>query len=347
MRPFRRSAALAGGLVLVLAGCGPETPPAAALPTWERPEGLFIAPAPGASLVVEVDTIGDAEPVGLDGLVAFLERRCSKPAGIRVVRDETIPVEVARGLEPEAVARRHMSRGPVPDERDVSYLYVLFFPGEGRDAYVPTDYPAAIFVDAAAPSPSVVHAAGHALGLVRGARGDGAHCPDDACLLRPGGTDDLPLCAACDADLRAARERPADPKLSFAGPVLVRREPTHAVLRLPDAIGVVRLETGRDVPLAEIQEFRGRAAEAKGSFFRCRSAVADATGPDAVVGPLEAALEDPDPAVRFAAVFLLADLAAKGRRGPGYEALRRRAIEDRDAGVRGTTQAIPELGAGP
>ncbi len=336
-------AACVGGLLLALAGCGPTTPPAAALPTWERPEGLFIAPAPGESLVVEVDTIGDAEPVGLDGLVAFLERRCSKPKGIRVVRDETIPVDVARGLEPEAVARRHMSRAPVPDERDVAYLYVLFFPGEGRDAYVPTDYPAALFVDVGAASPSVVHAAGHALGLVRGARGDGAHCPDDACLLRPGGTDDLPLCAPCDADLRAARDRPADPKLSFVGPVLIRREPTHAILRLPDAIGVVRLDAGRDVPLSEVLEFRGRAAEAKGSFFRCRSATADAGGPDAVVAPLEAALEDPDPAVRFAVVYLLSDLARKGRRGPRFEALRRRALEDPDPGVRGTAQAIPEL----
>jgi len=95
------------------------------------------------------------------------------------------------------------------------------------------------------------HEAGHVLGLGQNkSHGDGVHCRNRGCLLRPSEEIESEvvralaapagikirrhLCRDCLHDLETAKAMEADDRLSFAGPFLVRRAEGYAVARLPN-----------------------------------------------------------------------------------------------------------------
>ena len=349
-RTRRARARVVAGLVLasLAGGCaGPAGTPEP-MWTWRGPELLYLLGAPCDRVYVEVDTVEGVEPSpeGLACLKQLLRRHCDKPAGIRVVRDRPIPLTEARGKPPRLLALLHMSGPPgdAPAGR-TAYLHVLFYdstrqslPG-AQDPYVDRHYPCAIYLDMAYwPRATrhlrrqiITHEVGHVLGLCgNAAHGDGLHCHDGDCVmsrrlrvplqtwllgLAPPPGLQTTFCRHCRRDLRAARARRPDPKLSFSGPMLVRREAGYRVGFLP---GCARLSFSTDGDLdwrrvrAQLRPLLrrrcGRLGEAGGCLY-----VRDA--PRTLRGKLPAvarAARDPNPAVAEIAAGLLDQLAPSG-----------------------------------
>ena len=216
------SGCILGACGLFLAGCASPKPahaPAATndvqLPGYWQPHLLYLLDSPHRRLYVEADAVEGCVPsdATLKKLHDFLAARCDKPGRIEIARGKVIPRSAARGVAPEALARKYVT-GP-PDSAATpppAFLCVLFYDG------VLCDEPAASAGRFSAMAPHVRlppprnpcttylpypliymnmrygpkftqdvllrHEAGHILGLVnRTNNASGHHCLDPNCLM--------------------------------------------------------------------------------------------------------------------------------------------------------------------
>ena len=215
-------------MVWLIAGCGLKS---GKLPTFMRPELLYLKDRPYSRHYVEVDTVEGVEvpEQWVDVLKTFLETYCSKPDGIEIIQDPPVPLY---GPDP--------SSGSQP-----AYFHVFFFDrnvglkAEKGPPHVVSFCPCGILFDAGyfrasrgeAEEFSLKHELGHVCGLCKNPEhGDGAHCTNKGCLMNPspsflagfGLLIGVPLkgqlCANCISDLQASKSEEIDPKLSFEGP---------------------------------------------------------------------------------------------------------------------------------
>jgi hypothetical protein len=238
------------------------------LPTYRKPELLFLTAQPYSELYVEIDAVEGAEPSQeiIQALERFLNKYCDKPDGIDLVRNKPIARSEAQGQPEGVLAWRFMDGLPSDaDSAKTAYLYVLFFDsriarndpsGEGLEPYSSTRYPCAIFIDVAYWQPYfhkfvpriICHEMGHLIGLVKNAQhGDGAHCRNRDCLMFPthseeralaerAYSEEFDLCSDCREDLKHMKQQVCDSKLSFHGPALVRTERFYRVVQLPNIV---------------------------------------------------------------------------------------------------------------
>jgi hypothetical protein len=208
---------------LLLAGC--STPKATTSQTaadagrydfW-KPHDLYLLSSPHPRLYVEVDAVKGCEPsdATLQKLRDFLVTYCHKPEGIEIVRSDVIPIESARQLLPEPIARKFMN-GPPDNSTSAppAYMYVLFYnddlidkriveTGRHPDPNPPPrplererrphvdllPYPAMIFINTHygykfTRDELALHEAGHLLGLAaRPTYAANRHCLDGNCLM--------------------------------------------------------------------------------------------------------------------------------------------------------------------
>jgi len=254
---FRTTAIL---LVLIVSGCGPKS---AKLPTYMRPELLYLNGQPYNRLYVEVDMVEGVEvsEKWLDTLKEFLSTHCSKPDGIKIVRDESIPFDDIKDM-PIGPASILCLDGPGPNSGpQPAYMHIFFyakdkiFKGSPEYPHTATSFcPCAIFynVDYKKSKQTkfvefvLQHEIGHILGLCKNTmHSDGAHCKNNKCLMydNPGLIPTLglyfgvpvnkTLCADCLSDLQAYKSESADPNLTFDGPFLIRKEDGYSVASLP------------------------------------------------------------------------------------------------------------------
>ena len=236
---------------------------------WRKPELLYLLAKPCDRLYVEVDTIEGLQPPAesLARLKEVLREYCDKPAGIRVVCGKPIPLERARGKPPRLLALENIDGPPASESAGrTAYLYVLFYDSkrmglqEVENPHVDRYSPCAIHIDLAYWPPItrhlqreiLTHELGHVLGVCKGtAHGDGLHCHNANCVMGP--LLRVPLqtwllglappacrrrrfCRQCRQDLHNAQTQSPDPRLSFRGPVLVRREKGYYVGFLPACV---------------------------------------------------------------------------------------------------------------
>ncbi len=238
-------------LIGALSGCGPQS---AQLPTYMRPELLYLKHQQYSRLYIEVDTIEeiDVPDQWLDELKIFLGKYCSKPDGIEIVRDEPVPIPENEGL-PIGLASILCIDGPHPDSGpQPAYMHIFFydtniaFKRGRKNPYVATTCSCAIFFNVDYTRQymyALKHEAGHVLGLCRNtAHGDGTHCRNYGCMMH--WTPELlsqlglfplkdQLCAHCQTDLEAWKSEDVDSKLVFKGPFLIRREDGYSIASLP------------------------------------------------------------------------------------------------------------------
>jgi len=243
-----------------------------------QPELLYLKDQPYTRLYIEVDAIEGVEvpQEWLDELEAFFVEHCCKPDGIAIVRDEPIPLSEVKDLTVTEAALLYTDGPPVDDGEQPAYLHVCFYDlHEGLSAmskspHVPVYCPTTIFynVDYGRHLPDrthmdwLRHEAGHILGLGRNRdHGDGEHCRNYNCLMRPG-TENLtalartlgtpfgikfaprPLCTDCLRDIELLKATDVSQNLSFQGPFLVRRENGYAIVRLPQCDFIAMDDTG-------------------------------------------------------------------------------------------------------
>lgn len=237
-------------LVCVLSGCRSQS---GQLPTYMRPELLYLNHQPYSRLYIEVDTIEGTEVSDqwLDELKAFLGKYCSKPDGIEIVMDEPVPISEVESLS-VGLASILCTDGPRPDSREQpAYLHVLFYKDMGLRAEEKTPHvssfcPCGIFCnEGKAKEFALKHEAGHVLGLCKNtAHGDGAHCRNRGCLMRARrglfwslgslvGSQMDQLCADCRHDLELWESDHVEPNIVFKGLFLIRREDGYSVASLP------------------------------------------------------------------------------------------------------------------
>lgn len=234
----------------------------AKLPTYMRPELLYLSDQPYSRLYVEVDTVEGVEVPDqwLDALEEFLSTHCSKPDGIKMVRDKPIPFQDIKDM-PIGPASILCLDGPDPNSgSQPAYLHLFFYAKDKvfkkttKSPHVPFPCPSAIFynVDYGYRLDKMIkltlpHEAGHVLGLCKKTKhSDGAHCTNKECLMRQS-PDNLPslglllfgipfksdLCDDCLSDLEAYKSESANPNLTFDGPFLIRKEDGYSVASLP------------------------------------------------------------------------------------------------------------------
>jgi len=269
------------GLAFLCGGCATgQAPEKAAWPDFWQPHLLYLQRAPCDWLYVEIDAVEGAEPkdATVEALRGMLQRWCDKPGGVRVVRDDLLPRDEARGLALTVLDLRLMD-GPPKEAEGAAYLHILFYdhrllpePVLGGKAYghvLALPYPATVYIDRGNLKTSwlglancfekwlLFHEVGHALGLVRNPdhlHSDGTHCRHASCIMYGHGgvatflaraftlqwftSDEKEFCCQCRQDLAAMRDGPPDEKLSFVGPVLVRAEGQYHVLALPNDVTV-------------------------------------------------------------------------------------------------------------
>jgi hypothetical protein len=240
-------------------GCGAKS---AKLPTYTRPELLYLSGRPYSRLYIEVDTVQGVEVPDqwLDALEEFLSTHCSKPDGIKMVRDKPIPFEDIKDM-PIGPASILCLDGPDPNSgSQPAYLHLFFYAKDKvfkkttKSPHVLFPCPSAIFynVDYGYRLNKMIkltlpHEAGHVLGLCKNTEhSDGAHCRNKECLMRQS-PDNLPslglllfgspfksdLCDGCLSDLEAYKSESANPNLTFNGPFLIRKEDGYSVASLP------------------------------------------------------------------------------------------------------------------
>jgi hypothetical protein len=207
-------------LCLVLIGCfNPRTSSnqAALIERMNsrQPFSLYLLASPHARLYVEIDAVEGCEPS--DGDLAklrdFLADCCNKPGGVEVVRDDVIPRTAARGISPEALARKYVTGPPESKNPGPAFLYVLCHdnPLSAGPAVWETGHPALAraatagertrnprvnlllptmilmnmrHASAGEAADMLKHEPGHVMGL--GCRDTGAahyHCAQPACLM--------------------------------------------------------------------------------------------------------------------------------------------------------------------
>lgn len=246
-------------LVWILSGCGPQS---ARLPTYMRPELLYLNPQSYSRLYVEVDTIEGIEVPDqwLDELKAFLGKYCSKPDGIEIVRDKPVPISEIEGL-PFSFASILCIDGPRPDSREQpAYMHVFFYDrdmglrAKREPPHISVFCPCGIFCDVGyfrvskgkAETFALKHELGHVLGLCKNtAHGNRAHCLNNGCLMNAslglfsqlglfvGFPIDRQLCTDCRRDLEMYKTEDVGSNLVFKGPFLIRREDGYSVASLP------------------------------------------------------------------------------------------------------------------
>jgi hypothetical protein len=333
--------------VLMSAGCAAKS---GTLQTYMIPHSLYLAGQPYDRLYVEVDCIEGVEVSDrwLAALRGFLAEHCGKPGGIEVVRDPPVSARQVEGIPVEVAALCTLDGPPPRDESQPAYLHLFFYDARGARSrpkgvsYVDGLCPSSIFYrasrvrhwDERVAVSCLEHEAGHILGLTRNpAHGDGAHCRNRGCLMRPspdllanaallfGGSWEASLCDECRRDLAAARSAGADGRFSFVGPFLVRREAGYSIASLPGwhAIVVSPLDQGFDwrKALSEMKMTVGKRRDQLGGQVRPKEsggdpwcfhpvyAPADEGGEFTDSGEVRAALEkarhDPCPRVRHVA----------------------------------------------
>jgi hypothetical protein len=210
---------------LVLAGCSSPkaTSPQASADADERfdfwkPYDLYLLSSPHPRLYVEVDAVEGCAPsdATLQKLRDFLTTYCHKPEGIEIVRSEVIPIESARLLMPEALARKFINGPPENNTpAPAAFMYVLFYNDDiidkrvvvetGRHPepnptspsrerirnphIVPLPYPAMAFINTRYGGKAIrdvmpLHEAGHLLGLSsRPTCATNNHCLSKKCLM--------------------------------------------------------------------------------------------------------------------------------------------------------------------
>lgn len=246
-------------LIWIVSGCGSKS---VKLPTYMRPELLYLSEQPYSRLYVEVDTVEGVKvpEKWLDMLKEFLSTHCSKPDGIEIVRDEPIPFDDIKDM-PIGPASILCLDGPDPNSSpQPAYLHVFFYDKDKifkttrKEPHVISICPSTIFynVDCGYRLDKIIkftlpHEAGHVLGLCKNTEhSDGAHCTNKKCLMRPG-PDHLQslglllfgipfksdLCDDCLSDLEAYKSESSDPNLTFDGPFLIRKEDGYSVATLP------------------------------------------------------------------------------------------------------------------
>jgi len=258
---------LAGLIFALLAGgCAGPTNTGEPMWTWRRPELLYLLSSPCHRLYVEVDTVQGVKPPAdsLACLKEALREYCDKPGGIQIVHGRPIPLAQAKGKPPRILALLNIDGPPAYQADDrTAYLYVLFYDSrrleldQAENPYVDRYYPCAIYLDVAywpritkhIRRRIITHELGHVLGLCKNtAHGDGLHCAEPDCLMSPqflvpletwllglAPPADLQasFCRQCLRDLQALRAQSPDPRLSFSGPMLVRRENGYSAGFLP------------------------------------------------------------------------------------------------------------------
>ena len=169
----------------ILPGCAAlNDPTSSPMPTFGKPELLFLKSYPYRRLVVEIEAVEgwQPSPVAVQTLRNFLAKYCDKPEGIQIMRDKSIPRREARGVSPWILALAHM-KGPeeTKSKSKPAYLYVFCYDSSIADAksrdmdlpsYVSSNYPCGIFVDISYWGPSyqtfmprvLCHEASHVLG---------------------------------------------------------------------------------------------------------------------------------------------------------------------------------------
>ncbi|MEN6425747.1 MAG: hypothetical protein ABFE13_10310 [Phycisphaerales bacterium] len=111
---------------LLAGGCGIRSAP---MPTYMRPDLLYLTDQTCTRLYVEVDVMEGIEipQKWIDELEAFLARYCSKPNGITIVRDKPVPASALVDLPMDLVANM-CTDGPPADQNDQpAYLHVVFY----------------------------------------------------------------------------------------------------------------------------------------------------------------------------------------------------------------------------
>lgn len=247
-------------VVWTVPGCGSKS---GKLPTYMRPELLYLNDKPYGRLYVEVDSVEGVEVPDrlLDDLRVFLAKHCSKPDGIEIVRDKPIPVSEVKDV-PMGPASVLYLDGPGPSSGvQPAYLHLFFYDTKTefqhvlKNPHIPEFCPSAIRYNVnygrsrqdQVAQFVLKHEAGHVLGLTRStAHGDGAHCSNSRCLMNasPGWRSgffglilgiriERELCADCRDDLELAKSENVDPELEFKGPFLIRRENGYSVASLP------------------------------------------------------------------------------------------------------------------
>lgn len=252
--------------VLVLGGCTPPSGNSGVpMSTYQKPELLYLLPEPCSRLYVEIDSVegSNPPPEALLALKGTLERYCDKPGGIEIVRHDPIPLSNVRGKSSRLIALQYMDGPPKElDDGQTAYLYVLFFntmlQGSKSEKSHVGRYYRAVWINLAYgpkllyehyPTHTINHELGHVLGLCKNLdHGDGTHCRNNHCIMSTLGlqvpmrtwllgiappTHQDKFCEDCLADLEAAKADRPDSRMSFFGPLLVRREQGYAVATAP------------------------------------------------------------------------------------------------------------------
>jgi hypothetical protein len=183
-------------------------------------------------------------------------------------------------------------------------------------------YPGAVFIDRrygpwghAMWDLFLLHEIGHVLGLARDLdHGDGMHCNDMQCLMnekarveflgwlsgeeRPHYQHDL--CDRCRCELDHYRNLPADPGLSFAGPLLVRSEGDYHVLSLPGFVELYIGSLAQLDPRAVLKDAHRHSAHLRhgGLWVNLRVGLIGEHNRDALTAALKHARHDPYAPVR-------------------------------------------------
>ena len=333
-------------LVALTSGCGDLADTGQPVWTWREPELLYLLADPCDRLHVEVDTIEGLEPPteSLERLEAVLREYCDKPVGIRIAAGGPIPLAEARGKPPRLLALLNIDGPPATDAEDrTAYMYVLFYDSkrlglpEAEPPHVDRYYPGAIYIDMAystritrhLPRQIITHELGHALGLSKDVtHRKGPHCRNSACVMSsgvrvPAETWLLGIappvglqthfCRRCRRDLRPARTQPSSRRMSFRGPILVRKEEDYSVAFLP---GFIRLWFDKDTDphwpdlQARLRPLVRRHRDSLGGgagFLYCRDTPQALRGKQAAVAR---AARDPNPVVAQVAAGLLEQLRA-------------------------------------
>jgi hypothetical protein len=313
---------------------------------------LYFQAEPHRSLYVEVDSVEGAEfsASELSRLEAFLRQWSEKPDGVTVAKSSAIPRSAARGHSADSLARRYMG-GPTvaTNQAPPAYLYILVYDnrvnrnpllspraasqGPVKDT-VPSSlamsenphvnlfpYRAMIYMDRSwlgglLPRnywyETLVHEAGHVLGLVnRDSRAEG-HCPEKWCVMNartsvkikndilswPKREKPKPiLCDGCVAELRQS-QKSVGPPMRFVGPVLVRKMPLYQVLSLPQFSGLYIVDSIEATVPRFIEEFRHLPDHA-GPWHTAYASRQQSR--ESVLQAIEAAKGDIDPFIRAAA----------------------------------------------
>ena len=112
------------------------------------------------------------------------------------------------------------------------------------------------------------------------------------------------FCGGCTNELRQSQTSTNTTSMRFVGPVLVRTMPSYQVLSLPGLCGLYILNSLEKELPRFIDEFRNRAGQVVHQKELGITAFASDEKRDSVLQAIEAAKQDPFPAVRKVAAQL-------------------------------------------